>query len=634
MDFHILFLGDVVKIINDKTVQVFTSQELTNILESDNNYNYIYLGSDITLENGINIGDFKEKIVIDGTSNGVRYKLIGMNSVDASETIVMNVGTKNIIVKNLDIEYTNTNGVIYVPLDKSYSNSVIEYNNVYFNGTKLSYNPYGTTKIVDSRITIKTVNEVAGTTVAESDRVIIGGNSVINSNSSSSPLFYFRNDTSNPSVIFSCKSYIVISTDTMAFMNGTNRLNFTILHDTYVNLVTGNGFASYSTHGAYNVLIEERATLSFIENFYQRIPMWNIFGNFVMKKDSSVQLINSYVNTPSDNYNLYFKGNNSKMILDYPKEFVIYTKNANVIYTNSTLSFDIKCSRINMWTNSTDVSSAGDINNLPDYSWFKDGDMIISGTYTASETVISSHNFTQEELNLLPDLSNFSFQSKKQFSIGSAYLNIHPINSTRNVISGHTEDFSDVLIKYGDNESIVSADSDGFFEYNLPSNIVDGTEIEFISNVSTSFLYGSRVINSPYDGELSIKSIDPTFSFSLVPIQSDSFIFGRTNELVIEVVDSRIVSSDWKLYGYMDGLFSSQMGYVLNDALIFRKFDNSDIILNGEEQLLYVGVGNEGNPLKTDITFSKEKGPLLDLTNEALEANEEYFASINFVLKE
>ena len=112
MDFHILFLGDVVKIINDKTVQVFTNQELTNILESDNNYNYIYFGSDITLENGINIGDFKEKIVIDGTSDGVRYKLIGMNSVDASETIVMNVGTKNIIVKNLDIEYTNTNGVI------------------------------------------------------------------------------------------------------------------------------------------------------------------------------------------------------------------------------------------------------------------------------------------------------------------------------------------------------------------------------------------------------------------------------------------------------------------------------------------------------------------------------------------
>lgn len=37
---------------------------------------------------------------------------------------------------------------------------------------------------------------------------------------------------------------------------------------------------------------------------------------------------------------------------------------------------------------------------------------------------------------------------------------------------------------------------------------------------------------------------------------------------------------------------------------------------------------------KTLITWSKEKGPFLDLTNDALEVNEEYFAEIIFVLEE
>lgn len=40
-----------------------------------------------------------------------------------------------------------------------------------------------------------------------------------------------------------------------------------------------------------------------------------------------------------------------------------------------------------MWQNSTDLSSAGDINNIPDYSWYKDNDLIqIEGTITSDLT--------------------------------------------------------------------------------------------------------------------------------------------------------------------------------------------------------------------------------------------------------
>lgn len=91
-------------------------------------------------------------------------------------------------------------------------------------------------------------------------------------------------------------------------MSGTNKLNFTILHDTKAHLTTGNGFSSESNYGVNNVLIDERASSIFIEKKYRTIPMWGIFGTLTVKEDSELQLINLYNNTPSDNYNIHFKG--------------------------------------------------------------------------------------------------------------------------------------------------------------------------------------------------------------------------------------------------------------------------------------------------------------------------------------
>ena len=106
-----------------------------------------------------------------------------------------------------------------------------------------------------------------------------------------------------------------------------------------------------------------------------------------MKENSKLQIINSYSNTPSDNYNIHFKGTDCKINLDNPKSLTIYTKNSNVIYTDNPLTFNIKCSRINMWQNSIILSSAGDINNLSDYSWHKETDLIkIEETITPSVT--------------------------------------------------------------------------------------------------------------------------------------------------------------------------------------------------------------------------------------------------------
>lgn len=621
------------EIIDSQSVKVFTSQDLKEALENDNGYLNIYLANDITLESGITLNSNKEKIIIDGTKDN-KYTLTGMNSVEVTDTIVATSSNKEIVIRNMNISYTNTYGVVYVPLDTNYAGLLTTYDSINFNGTRLTYNPYGKVKIVDSYITIEETNGVASLEVCVGNYVIIGGKTTVTSSSTNGSLFYFRNNLS-PSIVFLCQSDVSLSTDTREFMTGTNRLNFTILHDTKVNIVTANGFISNPVYGTNNVLIDERATLVLIQKAHQRVPMWSVFGNFMMKKGSNLEIINSYENTPADNYNLHFKGSSCKLILDNPNSVVMYSKNANIFYANNQVEYQIKCKRINLWSNSKTLTSAGDINDLPLYSWYKDDGLIeINGTFDSTTTSITSHNLTEEELTNLPELSNFLFQSKKQLSIGDAVINVHPINASKNKISGHTTSMADVLIKYNDVSQIVAADSDGLFEYSITDAITDGTEIEIISNVSSSFIYGTRKITSPFEGELSIINATKVFTFSLVPLATSPTIFPKTNDLTINVVDSRTTSSNWKIYAYIKTPPTSQAGYALNDALIFKNFEDENIVLDENPKVVFNGVDSGGVVENNIINWSKEKGPLLDLTNEFLEVNEEYFVEIYFILEE
>ncbi len=567
------------KIINNKTVTVSTSDELKNVLENNNGYEYIYLEDDITLKSGIRINSNKSNITINGTYQNTIHTLTGIDSSEELDTISTTALTKQVKIINIKIINTNIYGIICVPEDDSYEEIVTIYDNIIFNGTQLSFNPYGTVKITNSVINIEDTNGIKSQEVCEAERVIIGGKTNISSSSSDFQLFAFRSDSTNPYVIFLCKSEVIISTDSREFMVGTNKLNFTILHDTKVHLTTENGFAFLPRYGVNNVLIDERASFIFIEKSHQRIPMWAIFGSLTMKEDSELQIINSYDNTPSDNYNIHFKGTDCKINLYNPKNLTIYTKNSNVIYTDNSLTFNISYSRINMWQDSTQLSNAGDINNLPNYSWYKNDNLLqIDGIMTSSMTAITHHNMTTSELAKLPDIGNFTFQNRKQLSIGTTNMNIHPINSTKNTISGHTDSFADVLIKYNGNSEIVNADDNGLFEYNITSSIPDNTTIELTSNVSGSFIYGTRTVTTPFTGELSLLEVNQSIDFANIPI-NDTYIFSKTNDLKTKIVDSRLNSSDWKLYAYINNPLTSANGFILENALVFKKFDNEIITL-------------------------------------------------------
>lgn len=359
----------IIQIIDNNTVVVMTSDELKQVLSEDNGYEYVYLGNDINATSGFVINSSKGKIVIDGTYNNTKYTYT--NNLSSEETVIkVSTANKRIILKNMNIVSSHGYGVIYVPSHPNYSNVVVEYNNINFSGIELSQNYYGTTKIIDSVLEVKDTNNVSAQRACNSNRIIIDGNTTITSDSNTNTIFFF-NDVI-PSLVKIMPNSRVSITTNREFMNGTNRLDLIVGHGAEFLLTTGNGFAITTTHGARNVLIEEMANFTFIEKSHQRVPMWNVFGDFKVSEGASISVINTYMTTPSDNYNIYFKGTNQKFILDNPKYVNIYTKNANVVYTNNPVDFSFSFSRLNMWIYALDYTSACTLDDTPAFYWYKE----------------------------------------------------------------------------------------------------------------------------------------------------------------------------------------------------------------------------------------------------------------------
>ena len=609
----------IIQIIDNRTVVITTSDELKQVLSEDNDYEYVYLGSDITATSGFIINSNKIKVTIDGTYNNVKYTYT--NNLSLEETVIKASTTnKRIILKNMNIVSSHGYGVVYVPSHPNYSNVVVEYNNINFSGIELSQNYYGTTKIIDSLIDAKDTNNVSTQRVCDSNRIIIGGNTTITSSSSTNTVFFF-NDVI-PSYIKIVPNSNVSITTNKELMNGTNRLDLIVGHGSEFLLTTGNGFAITTTHGARNVLIEEMANFTFIEKSHQRVPMWNVFGDFIVKEGASISVINTYMTTPTDNYNIYFKGTNQKFILDNPKYVNIYTKNANVVYTNNPVDFAFSFSRINMWIYALDYTSACGLDDTPALYWYKETTPSkITGVFNKDSTTVTSHNFTDTELSSISDINSFSFQGKKILTIGMLKINVHPITDSTNVISGHTIPYANVKIEYDNKSLTASADENGLFEANVDSAIAENTRVKITSCLNSCFT--ERKVTTPFMGELTLLKATENIPFSMKMSSTNPIILPKKNETVVTVVDSRVNSTNWKLYlNYTNPMIEST-GKVLIDSLLFKKFNNEEIFLKTTKKLIYESNDNGGVVNVSNITFSTDKGLFLRPSKDLLE-DEDY----------
>lgn len=619
-------------IINKNTVVVFSSDELKNILENENEYMYIFLGSNISLTSGIALSNKKSEIIIDGTYNGVMHQYTDQKKLGNKDGIyVTSSFTSKITVKNVNIIGYNYYGIIYVPELELYKNTIVEYFGVTYTGPQISYNPMGLTRFFDSVITIKD-NYASGNEVAECNRIEIGGNTTIVHNSTANSAFWFRN--SHPSLTILSGALVYFSSSSRELFYGVNDLLFTISNNASFYVSSYNGLA-YGTYGTGTTLIGQNAVLSLTKTHYNgSYSTWYSYGKITLDNGSTLSIINNYENIKSSNYNIFFSGNDSGLIFNNPKKVILYNSVTNVISSNSSATFDFLYTRINLFDNSVSIIDDITKNTLPTYSWYKNMNLSsVTGNFTKSNTEILYNNYTEEELKYLPDFSNFNIVDKQILSIGVVPFYLNSITDKDTTLSGNTEAYASILIEYDNVSEVVKADENGIFIYSYVNTLPIGMSITFTVKSYEEVLYYTKKVEVIYSGELVIDSVTENLVFEPYIINEDPILCPRFSPLIIKVIDSRLNSSDWKLYAMINHELESVTGEVLKEALVFLDNDGNIFTLSTSPTLVYTGKKNEGKTNVTTISWEEDKGIILRL-NTPLENNIEYNAEIIWTLKE
>lgn len=611
--------------INTNTVVVYNYTELKSALENTTD-TFVYLGSDITLTNGIKINASKTSVIIDGTYQGVTYTLTDNKSTAASDTIyIASSNNKAVTVENLNFVGYNYYGIIYVPDSSTYSNTILTYKNITYVGPQICFHPYGLTKFIDCDITIQD-NYSVGNEVAECNRIAIGGSTSIMHKSTANSGFWFRN--SNPSLTILEGAKVNFTSTSREFIYGVTNLVFTIEKNASFYVTAANGFA-YQSFGTGLTKLCENATFVLKKTSSNgAYATWYSYGHLYVLENATLEIINDYTGLTTSNHNITFPNSSGALNLVNPLKVLLYNKVADVINVVNKIPFNFSFTRINMFS----VASLFDSEDFPEFSWYKDSEVgVVNGSLTSSATTITENNFTEEELTKLPALSNFKMQGKKILSIGTMPLMISAITDVSLEIKGLTVADSFVKINYLDVDVSVKALYTGRFTYQHSDTIPIGTEVTFNVKYPNDFIYITKVVTVIYPGEISIVAPDK-ITFLLEPISSEPLICPKASEVNIIIDDTRIDTTSWYLYASVSKDLTSSDDYSLPKSLVFQDSEGNYITLSDVPTLIYSDESLE-TPKTTTITMATDKGILLNL-NTPIRNNTLYTTDITWRLEQ
>ena len=320
--------------------------------------------------------------------------------------------------------------------------------------------------------------------------------------------------------------------------------------------------------------------------------------------------------------------------MNNPLKVVLYNRGSYVINASSSVKFNFTYDRINLFNKIIDINSTISKDNLPDYSWYKDQEKsIVSGSFSGSNTIIDSNNYTSSELEVLSAMSYFNFINKKILSIGSVTLHVNALSDIDIAISGVSGGNACVLIEY--NREVVSVNclEDGTFSYSYGEPMEIGTSLKLTAKEYDDVIYSTKSIVIVYSGEIIIDNATKCILFEPIAIGGNPILCPRKDDLVISVIDSRINSSDWKLYAAIDKDMSSDSGIVLDNSLVYVDGDGNIFTLSSVPTLVYTGEANGGEIKTTSVSFDYDKGILFRVT-KPLVNNLLYKTNIIWTLEE
>ncbi len=403
--------------INDTTVAVETSAELKSILEGNNTITHIYLANDITLAQGITVLGTKSEITIDGLypidGTGKMHTYTDMNSTSNSDAIGIRTNSSiHLTVQNLNVIGRNYYGLIYVSETSAHQNVVITYKNLTYTGPQITYHPSGLSIYENLTISITNAPLVTANEVGETAQLKIGGKTTITHNSTADSAFWFRGYSNSPYIEILDSADVTIST-TRDIAYTSSYLQIIIAPNASFKITTKYGFFRDNSHQASSISVGENSTFSIIQTQTNGSnAMLSCRGEFIVNKESTLYLEANYQNSAPL---ILFNTTSSTFNIQNPKSIILFNSSSNCLSFGNTTTFNITCGKADYWQTSPTLISTGVIQNNPLYSWYKSNskDLSIIASVTSSKTTISSNNLTESELQSLPALSLFTFQTAK-----------------------------------------------------------------------------------------------------------------------------------------------------------------------------------------------------------------------------
>lgn len=267
-------------------------------------------------------------------------------------------------------------------------------------------------------------------------------------------------------------------------------------------------------------------------------------------------------------------------------------------------------------------------------SWYSYGVITVSANATLEiindYTNINSNNYN---IYFTRSTAGLIFHNKRVLSIGDFPLLVDAVTDKDTKITGHTLSNASILISYNDVSSVVPSDDDGKFIYNYQTQVgLDiGTVITINAKEKDELIYHTKKITIVYEREIITDEHTSLITFLLSPINLNPLICPKSDIINIEVIDSRINSTDWELYARLDGDFVTVDKDILG-SIVFLNSNGEYVTLTGDDILVYSGVANDGVTKSTLIEWGKNDGILLKVTNP-VKINKTYTTKIIWTLK-
>lgn len=341
-------------------------------------------------------------------------------------------------------------------------------------------------------------------------------------------------------------------------------------------------------------------------------------------------MINDFSSSNAANYNIYFGNANASLILNNPREIVLYNVNANIMYSAYTIPFNFEFSRINLFQKTININDLISKDTLPTFAWYKKNQISsISGTFSNSKTTVTTSSFVSEDLLTLPSLDNFIFVNKRIMSIGDTTLHINSITDESTQIIGYTVSKASVLITYNEVSAVTEADENGKFIYNFVSTLPIGTIITFNLKTHQDLIYKTDSVTIVYAGDITIISAPEEISFVLNPISLNPLLCPKSNDIEVKILDTRIYKTPWSLLGLLNHDLVTENGDILKESIVI--LNGNDIsILSETPIVLFENSNEEENEIS--INWAKNEGVLLNVKNPIM-AKRTYKAKLTWQLR-